>query len=138
MATKEFQINVEGYWHEHNKSELPIKSGIYCVYSCTHDGNPREVEASRLIYVGSAENVNEKIAKAEDLSQWKSYLSDGELLGYTFGAVDSSFIERCADAIAFIHRPPANNGHLIKFNFEATLIVLSGITPFLRTTFLVT
>jgi hypothetical protein len=137
MAAKEFQINVNGYWREQNKSELPITSGIYCVYTCILDGNQGEVEVSRLIYVGSAENVNEKISKAEELSQWESYLSGGEQLAYTFGAVDSKFMERCASAIVFIHRPPANNGHSKKFSFEPTLIVLSGVTPFLRTIFLI-
>jgi hypothetical protein len=138
MVAKEFQINIDGYWHEQNKSELPIKSGIYCVYTCTHDGNQGEVEVSRLIYVGSAKNVNEKIAKAENLSQWQSYLSVSEQLCYTFGAVDSSFMERCASAIVFIHRPPANDGQANTFPFEPTMIVLSGLTHFLRTTFLVT
>ena len=133
MAATQFKIKVDGFWREQNKSALPDKPGIYCVYAGTLD----EETISRLIYVGAAENVNEKLAKAEKLSQWESYLSSGEQLCYTFGAVDRKFAERCAAAIVFIHKPPANTDHVDQFQFEQTLITLSGLTPHLKTTFLI-
>ncbi|MDR3576927.1 MAG: hypothetical protein P4L50_23925 [Anaerolineaceae bacterium] len=139
MPAEIFNIIIEGYWREHNKAGIPSQPGIFCVYACISDPELQEVSTSKLIYVGAAENVKEIIASDESLRHWQSYLSAGEQLCFTFGPLESAFLERCAAAIVFVHKPPANSGASIeKFQYERTIITLSGHTPFLKNTFLVT
>ena len=95
MALREFKIEFNGYWREENKAALPCESGIYCVYACSFNAILKEVSISKLIYVGAAENVNEKIANHEKLGEWKGYLNYGEQLCYSFGAVERADRARC-------------------------------------------
>ena len=137
MVSKTFQINLTGYWQEENKSDIPHQSGIYCVYSGIYNRDLNQSSPSKLIYVGAAKNVNKEISTHKELWEWKRYVEEGEQLCYTFGAVDPADLQRCADAIIFINKPPANSGTSDKFQFEDTTITLSGEIPFLRASFLV-
>ena len=44
MSEKTFSLNFDGYWRAENVRGIPSKSGVYCVYECTHN-----VSASRLL-----------------------------------------------------------------------------------------
>jgi len=135
VTLREFKIEFEGYWREENKAGLPSESGIYCVYTCRYNKIRQEVSISKLIYVGAAENVNEKIAYHEKLSEWKKYINYGQQLCYTFGAVERADRARCVAAIIFMHKPPANSDYLDKFPFERTILSLTGYTSRLRPIF---
>ena len=135
MPLREFKIEFNGYWREENKAALPCEFGIYCVYACSFNAIQKEVSISKLIYVGAAENVNEKIANHEKLGEWKGYLNYGEQLCYSFGAVEHADRARCVAAIIFTHRPPANSDYLDRFPFERTILSLTGHTPGLRSVF---
>ena len=137
MPLKEYRIEFKGYWREENKAGIPAESGIYCVYTCLFNRNNQEVSVTKLVYVGAAENVNDKIATHEKLAEWKGYLDYGEQLCYTFGAVPSADRARCVAAIIFTHHPPANTDYLLKFPFEKTILSLTGYTPMLRSIFMV-
>src|SRR5271157_2753596 len=128
MSLKEFKIEFNGYWREENKAWLPAESGIYCVYTCAYHPDLKEVTISKLVYVGAAENVNEKIANHEKLAEWQSYLNYAEQLCYTFAAVPRPERARCVAAIIFTHRPPANSDYLDRFPFERTILSLTGCT----------
>ena len=69
MVEKEYNLVFNGYWIDEKKSAIPSKSGIYCVYECTYnppkEGAKSTVNIHRLIYIGEADNVNDRIANHE-------------------------------------------------------------------------
>ncbi|ENO3979178.1 GIY-YIG nuclease family protein [Aeromonas veronii] len=134
---KEIQIEFEGYWREANKEHVPSKSGIYCVYRCTHDAVKKEVSLHQLIYIGESQDVQSRLANHEKLDSWKKYLKQGETLCYSFGAVPSSDRVRCEAALIFHHQPPVNTEYTGEFNYPETSIVLTGETTLLTAKFTV-
>ena len=48
MAAQTFEIEFDGYWREVNKGKVPNKSGIYCVYTCTHNKTEETVTIKRM------------------------------------------------------------------------------------------
>lgn len=137
MAAQSFSIDFDGYWREENKSSIPSKSGIYCVYSCTHNEAEKKVSLSKLIYVGEAADANGRISNHERLPDWKKHLSKGEQLCYSFGAIGGDYRERCEAAIIFKHKPPENTEYVNAFPFDETTMSLAGKTAKLQTSFTV-
>ncbi len=137
MAAQTFSIEFDGYWREPAKSGIPSKSGIYCVYSCVHNVQAKTVTLKKLIYIGESENVNDRIANHEKLSDWNSYLKQGEVLCYSFGPIPSATRVRCEAAMIFKHKPPANTEYVSAFPFDQTTMKLTGNTDLLHTNFTV-
>ena len=134
---KEIEIEFEGYWREAKKENVPSKSGIYCVYRCTHDADKKEVFLKQLIYIGESQDVNSRLANHNKLDTWKKYLKQGETLCYTFGAVPTSDRVRCEAALIFQHQPPVNTEYTGDFKYVETSIVLTGKTALLTPKFTV-
>ena len=135
---KEIELAFEGYWGEKDKTSIPEKSGIYCVYACFISfgggvGLPRE-----LIYIGESENVNDRIAKHERLNNWKERLDSGEMLCYSFAPVASVDREIAEAALIFYHQPPCNEEYTDSFPFQDTTITTSGKNDSLSLKFSVT
>jgi len=74
---KSISIEFDGYWRDENKGGLPARSGIYCVYECTHNVKQGTVSIHKLIYIGEAENVNDRIAKHEKCARWLKHVGQG-------------------------------------------------------------
>lgn len=72
--SKTFTQNIEGYWRDINKGGLPSYSGVYFVYTATYNKNNDTVTLNRLIYIGTADNVNSRIAGHEKDANWRRYL----------------------------------------------------------------
>jgi len=51
MAAKTFNQKHEGGWREIDKSNLPEKSGVYCVYECTYNKTTDSLDNLKLIYI---------------------------------------------------------------------------------------
>jgi hypothetical protein len=57
--------HANGYWRAPDASGLPAKSGIYGVYACVHNTQGETVTLKRLLYLGEAANVQERVANHE-------------------------------------------------------------------------
>ena len=68
MAAQTYKIEFEGYWREVNKTSIPAKSGIYCVYSCVHNVAEKNITINKLIYIGESADVKGRIANHEKLN----------------------------------------------------------------------
>lgn len=137
MASKMYDIELKGYWREENKGGVPDESGVYCVYECTFDSQKEKVRIHKLIYIGEAENVRDRIANHEKLDDWKSHVRSGNELCYNFGGVASSDRERVEAAYIFHHEPPENDEYVESFPFDRTRVRSTGDTSKLDTDFTV-
>ncbi len=137
MAAQTFTTELDGYWREPNKGSIPAESGFYCVFSCVHHANEKAVSLKKLIYIGEAEDVKDRISDHEKLPDWKKHLKSGEVLCYSFGEVSATNRARCEAAMIFKHEPPENTEHVSSFPFDETTMNLSGKTTLLSTSFTV-
>ena len=71
MADKTISLDFDVCWMESNMEEIPKESGIYVVYECTYEALNNEVSLSKLIYIGQAENIKERIINHERWPLWR-------------------------------------------------------------------
>ena len=137
MAEQTFSIEFDGYWRDQNKGGVPSKSGLYCVYECTYNAQSEKVTLNKLIYIGEAGNVHDRIANHEKYNDWKKHVKAGNELFFSFGAIGSTNRDRCEAAVIFKHKPPENTEFKNSFPFDKTTMNLSGKTTLLTSTFTV-
>jgi len=137
MAEQTFSIEFDGYWRDANKGSIPTKSGIYCVYECTHNIQNKTVSLNKLIYIGESDDVNKRIANHEKYDDWKKHVRSGNELCFSFGEVPALNRERCEAAMIFKHKPPENTEYKDSFPFDKTTISLSGEITLLTSSFTV-
>lgn len=136
MAAQTYNLSFSGYWLDRNKESIDSSSGVYCVYACTSNPN-KTVSIRKLIYIGEASNVRERLREHEKYADWKSHLKPGETLCFSFAAVEVYSRERCEAAMINKHKPPENIEYKNTFPFDKTTMILSGRTALLHTNFTV-
>ena len=137
MAYKEIALEFDGYWRKPAISGLPSESGIYCVYTCTHNKEEKTVSIKRLIYIGESEDVNDRISKHEKWDEWESYLSNGEVICVSCATVSDSNRIRAEAAMIYKHDPPENTEYVSYFPFDKTKITTSGKNKLLSSSFVI-
>lgn len=137
MAAKTFDISFEGYWREPKIGGIPNKSGVYCVYECTHNTSAETVSIHRLIYIGESADVNRRINGHEKWNDWKRYVRSGNQLCFSFGYIESDYRERVEAALINEHQPPVNSEYKYRFPFDTTTVRTSGCNAKLRSEFTV-
>src|SRR5688572_22529061 len=118
MPAATFALTFDGYWREPNVGGLPGASGIYCVYACRHNVLEGTVTLRRLLYIGEAGNVRDRVCGHECWSEWRSYLLPYEELCFS-AALIAPAADRCRTEAAMInyHRPPSNTEYSFTFSF---------------------
>ncbi|MGD2165642.1 MAG: GIY-YIG nuclease family protein [Anaerolineae bacterium] len=129
MAEKTISIEFRGYWlDEDGSSSIPAESGVYCVYECTYHEGENKASLHELIYIGEADNVQERVAEHEKRPDWLDHVQAGNELCFSFGGVSWTDRERAEAALIFEHEPPENDECVDSFPFDKTTISLSGET----------
>ena len=134
---KIISLNFEGYWREINKSFIPEKSGVYCVYACAYNASEKTVSLRKILYIGESENVRNRISNHDRLSDWKKLLYSGETLCYSFAFVSATDRLRAEAALIYRHKPPCNSEYVYGFPFAETTIKTSGRNDLLLSEFTV-
>jgi len=137
MATKIFNMNIQGYWRDENKSDIPSHSGVYFVYVASYNVKTNEVTLYSLIYIGESDNVNSRIQNHEKYDEWKTYLSQGQELCFSTCQIDSDYRLRVEAVYIFNHKPAVNTEYKNSFPFDQTTVVSTGVTNLLNTNFTV-
>jgi len=137
MAEKTIAIEFEGWWRDVNKSFLPAKSGVYCVYKCTYNVTTDKINPYKLIYIGEAEDVKSRVANHDKYQAWLKHVGEGNELCFSFGGVGTIDRVRAEAAMIFEHKPPENGEYRVSFFFDKTTMSLSGKTALLNTNFTV-
>jgi len=137
MAEKEINLTFAGYWREPAISGLPDESGVYCVYTCTHDKESKKLSLKRIIYIGESEDVKKRISKHEKRDEWKTYTKQGEVICISCAKVANSTRERAEAAMIYKHKPSANTEYVNSFPYDKTTILSSGENELLESQFTV-
>ena len=137
MAAQTFNVDIQGYWRDQNKSGIPSHSGVYFVYVASYNQQTDKLTLNRLIYIGESDNVNKRIQNHEKYDEWKRYLSSGTELCFSTGQVDGDNRFRVEAAYIFKHKPPVNTEYVDSFPFDQTTVVSTGRTALLNTNFTV-
>ena len=126
MMAKTISLSFAGYWREVNKGTIPAKSGIYLVYVCRYNETEDKVTLDKLIYIGEAEDVNDRIANHEKWPEWRRYVPTGSEICFSFTDVASPDRERAEAALIYHHKPPCNVEYVDSFPFEDTTVESTG------------
>lgn len=137
MAEETIEIEMEGYWRDQSVSDSPSASGVYAVYAATYNSSINRVALHRLLYIGEAANVRERLLMHERYPHWKARLGLGEELCFSVGRVHSSCRERVEAAFIFEHKPPLNTSCTMQFNYDRTTVSLTGACALLSSYFCV-
>lgn len=138
MAVQSFNVPIQGYWRDKDKSGIPNHSGVYFVYGATFNQQNDKVNLHQLIYIGESDNVNTRIQNHDKYDEWKRYLSTGQELCFSLSAVIGDNKIRVEAAYIFKHKPPLNTEYKDTFPFDQTTVISDGATSLLITNFTVT
>lgn len=137
MASLTFSLDFSGYWRYINRSGVPESSGVYCVYASTYNPLNETVNLKRLLYIGEAGNMCERLQNHEKLKDWEKQLEPGEIISFSCVKVDAYYRERVEAALIYYHKPPVNTEYVNNFPYDETTIYTSGCSALLSTYFTV-
>lgn len=103
------------------------KSGIYAVYAAVE--NTETISIRKIIYIGEANDVSDRIVKHERKDDWKKVLKDGESLWYSIALANENDRKRGEAAIINHHAnilKEFNEEYIEHFPFPETEIILIG------------
>lgn len=139
MASQMYSLGFQGYWTDEQGAGLPAASGIYAVYACVHNSWAKTVDLRRLLYIGEADQVRERVACHERWLDWQLELQPGETLCYSAAPISPSPARKRAEAALINrHKPVCNVECVNSFPHDTTTVFISGanalMTPFLNAT----
>jgi excinuclease UvrABC nuclease subunit len=138
MPTKSYVLAFDGYWREPNVDGLPEKSGIYGVYACIHT-RPSTVSLQRLLYIGEAANVRDRVMNHDRWPDWKRKLKPDETVCVNAAPITPEADRQRAEAAMIVkHKPPCNTEYIDYFPFDTTSITTSGKNGLMHASFTVT
>jgi hypothetical protein len=126
MVARKIILSFDGYWREVNERSIPPESGIYLVYVCRYNETSDEVTLDRLIYIGEAGDVNDRIVNHADWPKWRRYVPEGSEICFAFAGVTKPDREFAEAALIYYHKPPCNVEYVDSFPFEDTTVESTG------------
>lgn len=127
MPAESYTLNFDGYWRQSRISGLPALSGIYCVYAGTYNRRRKTASLRKLLYIGEAANVMERVSGHEQWEMWEQYLHVGEVLYFTAALIHRRFDrERAEAAMVYKHKPPCNSRYTKSFGYDTTTVSTTG------------
>lgn len=126
MTQHSFNIQLEGYWRDVNKYGIPNHSGIYFVYEATYNEEARTVTLHRILYIGVADRVRDRIVEHEKYKDWLSLIKEGNVLCFSTGPVDPAYMDKVEAAYIFKYKPVVNTENKYTFQFDTTTINSAG------------
>jgi hypothetical protein len=80
----------------------------------------------RLIYIGEAEDVNDRIVNHADWPKWRRYVPEGSGICFAFAGITRPEREFAEAALIYYHKPPCNVEYVDSFPFEDTTVESTG------------
>jgi hypothetical protein len=115
-----------GHWNAANLSSTPATAGVYCAHTGLALPNG-QVSIDRLLYVGKATNVRERVCGHNKWRVWAQYAIGGRQIWINAAAVaDVALRDRAEAALIFYHKPPTNDDLVENFNHQTTTVRTSG------------
>jgi len=130
---KTINLDFDGYWREADKSGTPARSGVYAVYVCKYNPPPKDtVTLNKLIYIGEAEDVNDRISNHEKWPEWRKEVPKDSEICFSFAGVTSPDRERAECALIYYHKPKCNDECKDAFPYEETTVNSAGKHEFIE------
>ncbi len=123
---KQYNINFKGYRRDCNKSTLPHNSGIYMVYRCLYNEQSNTVQLNEIIYIGQAQDLNQRLNNHEKYSEFKAKCGPDEELCYAYADVSLDDLDIIENALIFAQKPPLNSELVDSFNYENASFLVEG------------
>lgn len=124
MAAQTYNLTFKGYYRDGVR--LPSVSGIYLVYDATRYKETETVALHELIYIGEADNVDERIRTHEKRPAWLRAIEVGTHLYFAVAEADPEWRKRAEAALIFKHQPQVNTSCKDSFNYDTTTIISDG------------
>ena len=132
MAEKTFNQEFKGYRLESDIKSLSTNSGVYGVYRCIHDKDKDNVSLKELIYIGKADDLNDRINNHNKWDDWRTYLKKGEIICFCYTFVDKVYNERVEATLINSNQPPENIEYKDSFPFDKTIVNCSGKHQYIK------
>jgi hypothetical protein len=108
------------------------------VYACVHNTAEKTVSLKRLLYIGEAADVSDRVESHDQWTRWRNQLKTGEEVCVAAALIaGESDRQRAEAAMIFKHKPPCNTEYVDVFPFDATTITTRGKNALLQTSFVV-
>lgn len=133
----EYALDFDGYWTYGSEGFLPGFAGIYCVYSCTNNRPEKTVAIEKLLYIGQARNIRERLQSHDDFANWVSELGHGKTLCYSYAPLPWKSLDICEAALIFHMKPLFNKIGERGFHHDKTHVTTKGCNRFLESDFVV-
>ena len=137
MAAKTIYLAFAGYWRELNIISIPKEAGIYVVYECLYNSISNTVDLFKVIYIGEAINVNERIVTHEKWPEWRRHRSLLKEICFSFSPITRPDRQRAEAALIYRHKPLANDEYKYSFPFDETTMALTGDAALLDSYFII-
>lgn len=93
---------------------------------------------NRLIYIGEAENIRDRVQDHEKWSRWRRELRVCEELCFNAALISPAADRKRAEAaMIFEHKPPCNEEYVNNFPFDTTTITTRGTNALMKSQFTV-
>lgn len=129
-----YDITFKGYRRDCNKSGLPHYSGIYIVYRCRYIPETDKVQLSKIIYIGQAEDINERLNNHEKYNDFLAECAAREEICYAYANVAVEELDIIENALIFAQKPELNTQLVDSFNHEASSFTIDGACALLEHT----
>ncbi len=137
MAARTISLEFDGYWREPKVGGVPAESGVYVLYECTYNSEKKKVSLKRILYIGEADDVRDRLKNHEKWPKCHDYCSGGSQLCCSFAAISKPDRLRAQAALIFEHKPPVNTDYKVSFPFDQTSITAEGEVTLLTKRFTV-
>lgn len=127
-----YNVTFKGYRLDENKDTLPTYGGVYLVYCCTYNKEKDTVSLKRLIYIGQAVNLHDRICNHDRYEDFKKQLNEGEKLCYSYASVSPGDKDIVENALIYMQQPPMNVSLKDSFNYADSQFSIEGACDLLQ------
>ena len=127
-----YNVTFKGYRRDVNKDGLPSYGGIYMVYCCKYNENEQTVTLKRLIYIGKAINLHDRICNHNRYEDFNRQLQQGEQLCYSYASVSPNEVNVVENGLIFMQKPNLNDDLKESFNYPDSEFSIEGACALLR------
>lgn len=127
-----YNVTFKGYRRDVNKSGLPSYGGIYMVYCCKFNENEQTVTLRKLIYIGKAINIHDRVCNHNRYEDFKRQLLQGEQLCYSYASVSPNEVDAVENGLIFMQKPELNEDLTDRYNYPDSEFCIEGACSLLK------
>ena len=127
-----YNVTFKGYRRDVNKGGLPTYGGIYMVYCCKYNETEQTVTLRKLIYIGKAINIHDRVCNHNRYEDFTKQLLRGEQLCYSYASVSPNEVDAVENGLIFMQKPELNDDLRDKFSYPDSEFSIEGACSLLR------